>query len=88
MKQIHRLSPLFKNKSNFILNSGVPACINCKHFNVIDDKPVCKLFGVYDMINGKTSHLDANKCRTDTTLCDTSGIFFQPNMSNILAKYI
>jgi hypothetical protein len=59
MERIHRLSPLFKNKLKFIVNDGVPACVNCMNLINIDNTPVCKLFGVYDMVHGTTTYLNA-----------------------------
>ena len=51
-------------------------CVNCKNLHNIGNTPVCKLFGVYDMVHGTTTYLSANHCRRENKLCDTSGIFF------------
>jgi len=89
MNKIHRLSPLFKNKPNFILNADVPSCIDCKHFikfsKDIDEKSTCALFGSKNVVSGKVTNQFAKDCRNNPNLCDTSGIFHTPNANE---KYI
>ena len=70
----------------FIKDNGFPACVNCKFFipyvnpnpNVKSDIQLstCKMFGIRDLVSGEVINTLAKECRTDTSLCDANGFFF------------
>ena len=49
-------------------------CINCKHFDLSDDK--CKKFKQQDFIMGNINYISAEICRKDKNKCGFNAVFY------------
>ena len=89
---LFRFITVCESRNNFIRNSQLPLCINCKHFqpsyytmnNEIQRNNIdkCGKFGEINIISGEIIYDYADFCRKDENQCGENAKYFEP-VSNI-----